>query len=343
VIAFASPVMIALASGATAWLLADQFSRLQLTTFAWGLVLVPMLVMVRVRDAAIRGLRHVVAGQLCEAILRPALLLTLVITFALVAIDLTADRAMALHVFAAAVASLMSVTLLSKFRPAETHFVSPRFEHGAWLRSMLPLGLTAGMMLITRQSDIVVLGLFVEADQVGIYRVAVQASMLVAFGLQAVNMVAMPHVTRLYNRGAYPQLQYLATACARASLAIALPAAVTFSFFGEALLRWIVGVDYVTGAFALAILACGQVVNAGMGSVGLLLNMTDNEMVVTRILAFSVAGNIVANLALIPLWGMNGAAWATAMTFILWNVLLSRAVKKRLGINSTVFARRATS
>jgi O-antigen/teichoic acid export membrane protein len=43
------------------------------------------------------------------------------------------------------------------------------------------------------------------------------------------------------------------------------------------------------------------------------------------------------NLFLIPLWGITGAAVATATGLVTWNVLLWWAVRKRLGINSLAF------
>jgi O-antigen/teichoic acid export membrane protein len=297
-----------------------------------------VIVLARLRGAALRGLRHVVAGQLPDMVLRPGLLAILVLVLVLGFGEVvTASRAMALHALAATSALLVGAVLLLRVRPSELGSVQPRFSHRAWGRALIPLGLTAGMMVITRQSDIVLLGLFVEVEQVGIYRVAASASLLVAFGLEAVGAVVAPQIARLYARGELRQLQRLATACSRVSLAVALPAALVFVLYGEWLLGVVVGVEYAGGAAALAILAGGQLVNAGMGLVGLLLNMTGHETVVTRTLALAALGHIVANLLLIPVWGMNGAAVATAGTFILWNLLLARAVSKRLGIASAPF------
>lgn len=342
-IALVSSLVLALTGGLAAALSSDRFDPLQLATFGWGLALVPVLVLARLRGAALRGLRHVVAGQMPDAVLRPALLVVFVLALAFGAgAELTADRAMALHVVAATLAFGAGAVWLHRTRPVQAQAARPRFEHRQWARAVMPLGLTAGMMLINRHADIVLLGVFVEANEVGMYRVAVQAAMLAAFGLETVNLVAGPHVTRMYQQGNHAQLQRLVTACARASLIVALPATVVFVVLGEWLLRWVVGVEYIGAATALAILSLGQLANASMGSVGLLLNMTDNEGIVARTVAIAAGGNIVANLALIPIWGMAGAAAATAGTFLVWNVLLARAVKKRLGINSTAFALRRT-
>jgi|AntRauTorcE11898_2_1112593.scaffolds.fasta_scaffold00195_5 O-antigen/teichoic acid export membrane protein len=331
-------LLLAFAGGAAVWMLGERLGGVQVATLAWGLVLLPVIVLARLRGAALRGLRHVVAGQLPDMVLRPGLLAILVLVLVLGFGEVvTASRAMALHALAATSALLVGAVLLLRVRPSELGSVQPRFSHRAWGRALIPLGLTAGMMVITRQSDIVLLGLFVEVEQVGIYRVAASASLLVAFGLEAVGAVVAPQIARLYARGELRQLQRLATACSRVSLAVALPAALVFVLYGEWLLGVVVGVEYAGGAAALAILAGGQLVNAGMGLVGLLLNMTGHETVVTRTLALAALGHIVANLLLIPVWGMNGAAVATAGTFILWNLLLARAVSKRLGIASAPF------
>ncbi|MCK5230488.1 MAG: polysaccharide biosynthesis C-terminal domain-containing protein [Desulfobulbaceae bacterium] len=88
----------------------------------------------------------------------------------------------------------------------------------------------------------------------------------------------------------------------------------------------------------MAILAAGQLINAAMGSMGFLLNMTGYERDVARTLLMTAGLNILLNLALIPTFGMAGAASATAVSLTLWSILLYRIVKRRIGINSTAFA-----
>jgi len=340
VVAGGLSLLLAVIGGLVAWLFTDRFTGAQLATFAWALVLVPGLVLSRLVGGGLRGLCHVVAGQLPDLVLRPGLLLA----FVLVALGLhgavTSSGTMALHALAAGLALLAGAVLLYRARPGESRGVTARYRHRAWAASALPLGFIAGMQVINTQADILMLGLFTDAEQVGIYRVAVQGAMLVAFGLAAVNMVVAPQFARMHAQDQRDQLQRLATASARAALAIAVPAVLVFVLFGPALLRTVVGSGYVSGATPLVILALGQLVNAGMGSVGVLLSMTDHERAFARGLALGAVFNVAANLVLIPLWGMNGAALATSMTFVIWNSLLASEVAKRLGINSTAFWRR---
>ena len=46
--------------------------------------------------------------------------------------------------------------------------------------------------------------------------------------------------------------------------------------------------------------------------------------------------NIILNLVLVPRFGIVGAALATTISMVVWNVLLVIAVRKKLGVNSLV-------
>ncbi len=133
------------------------------------------------------------------------------------------------------------------------------------------------------------------------------------------------------------RLQRLVTQSARAILALAVPITLVFVLFGEQFLALAFGPDYAAGHTALAILAIGQLVNAGMGSVGVLLNMTGHERDTMRGVAIAAVANVLLSLVLIPLFSTVGAAVATAASPIIWNILLRRAVTRRIQIETMAF------
>ena len=329
-------IALALAAGGIAWIFADRFTEAQFATFAWGLILIPLIALGNLRGAALRGLRRVVAGQLPESVLRPGLLVLLVLGAVWLwgGEALTPSGAMALHTAAAGAAFLIGAVMLQRARPVAVKArPAPAYNSRAWMAAALPLALLMGMQMINQHTDILMLGLFRPADEVGIYRVVVQGGTLVVFGLQAVNMVVAPQFARLHSLGDKASLQRVATLSARAGLAIALPVALAFILFGEAILGWIFGPAFAAGAIALAIIAVGQLVNAGFGSVGYLLNMTGHERDTALGVAIAAGCNIILNLILIPPLGMNGAALATALTLVIWNGLLWRDAWRRLGFS----------
>ncbi|MGH7006216.1 MAG: polysaccharide biosynthesis C-terminal domain-containing protein, partial [Alphaproteobacteria bacterium] len=89
---------------------------------------------------------------------------------------------------------------------------------------------------------------------------------------------------------------------------------------------------YVAAHTPLVILAVGQLVNVSMGSVASLLNMTGHERDTTRIIFVGATLNVVLNVSLTPIWGMTGAAIATASGLIIWNLIMRHQVRKRTGI-----------
>jgi O-antigen/teichoic acid export membrane protein len=201
----------------------------------------------------------------------------------------------------------------------------------------LPLAFSSGMGIVTRQASILILGLFVSAADVGVYRVAAQTSLLAAFGLDAVNMVVAPRFATLFARGEAERLQRLVTASARVILAFSLVVTVGFVVFGKPFLRLVFGAPYEAAYLPMVILLAGQLVNSATGSVGALLNMTRNERETAKGMAVAAASNVALNLALIPILGTAGAAMATAASLVTWNVLMWRSVRRRLGVNSLAF------
>ena len=68
----------------------------------------------------------------------------------------------------------------------------------------------------------------------------------------------------------------------------------------------------------------------------MLLNMTGHERDTALVVGMSAVANIALNLLLIPRLGLEGAAIATALGTLAWNVLLSYFVYKRLGFYSVL-------
>ena len=76
-----------------------------------------------------------------------------------------------------------------------------------------------------------------------------------------------------------------------------------------------------------------------MGPVGLLLNMTGHERETAKGVAISAVLNMVLNFLLIPRWGITGAAVATTVSMIAWNLLLAWQVNTKLTIQPTIFGK----
>lgn len=302
-------------------------------TLVWGLGLVPLFALVAVSSASLRGLRHVLAGVFPEQVLRPAMLAgALLAVLVWPVIEFSPADAMGLTLGAAFVAFIAGAALLHYYRPPEVPLARPRYQHARWLAAAWPMGLTQGFQQINRYADVLLLGVLAASADVGVYRVAAQGALLVSLGLTTLDMVVGPFAARMHVEDERHKLQKLARRTAQAALAFAVPAMVLFVMFGEWLLVTLFGDEFQSAYWALVVLASGQLVNAGFGPTGMLLNMTGHEREVTRAAAVAAGLNVVLNLLLIPPFGVIGAAVATTVSLGFWNVWLWLVVRWRLGI-----------
>jgi len=328
-------VFIAIVAFFAALLVAGRFSAEQLQTMFWGVLLVPLMTLGNLRGAALRGLHKVLQGQLPESVVRPVLFLSLIGLLAWLKVDLTAPHAMAMNALASLFSFMLGAWLLWIARPEGLRQKPVSVVHGReWLKSALPLALTSALSMVNHHADIIMIGWFSSATDVGIYRVATSGAALVVFGLTTINMVVGPYYAKFHARKEKEQIQKLATNSARVVIAMTLPVVIAFLFFGEPLIGFIFGQEYLSAYLSLAIISVGQLMNASFGSVGLLLVMTGHERETTKGVAVATLSNVVLNAVLIPIYGIEGAAFATAFTLLTWNVLLWIAVARHLGIDT---------
>lgn len=307
-------------------------------TFILALLLVPLIALGNLRGAALRGLQHIVAGQIPEFLLRPAFFLLFIIgALLLVPNKFSAPLAMAMYVLASLLSFLIGAWMLWWYTPRKLLKSQPPAQKKEWLSSSLMFALIVGFSVINNQASTVILGIIKSPTDVGLFKVALQVGILASFVLQAINRTVAPHFADLYVKGEISRLQRLVTYSARVVLLFNLILTGAFITLGQILLPLFFGSEFAASYYPLLILLIGQIVNSAAGSVGYLLNMTGNEKETLRGVSIASGVNIVLNLTLIPFLGVTGAAIATAISMITWNVLLWWRVRTVLGINSLAF------
>jgi O-antigen/teichoic acid export membrane protein len=329
---------LALAAALLAYLLPTFDNQEMRWTILVGLVLVPLIVLMRIRQAALQGLHRVLAGQAPDLVLQPLALLTLVTITALVFHErLTAPLAMGLTVVCNAAALIAGAYALNRFLPAEVHTSKPVHGPLPWASSLLPLLVASGVQIVFSQTDILALGAMNGAKAVGTYSVAMRGALLLEFVLQSVTPVLAPRVASLHALGQTRELQRMMVNGVRASVILILPLAIGLILCGNFYLA-IFGPDFLHGRAALTTLCCGVLVNLALGPTNWLLILTGHERDVAIVTTCSAIVKCALIVGLIHLWGLEGAAIATAVSLVLSNVLMSLFVYVRLGIAVNVFA-----
>lgn len=330
---------IGVGAAVVAWVVAGADVTPAVLAFWAGAATLPLLGLVKAAQGSMMGLGHVVAGQFPELMLRPLALLGLIVALLALSMPLTAPTAVVLYALSFALACVAGYALLRTRVPAPMRTTPPEYMAGPWLRAAVALVVLSGTAIINSQTGVVLLGALDSADAAGLYAVAQRGALLVAFPLAAVNSALAPTVARLWSAGDRVALQRLVTLSARGLLLGTLPIAVAFIVLGREILTFLFGAEFAAADLTLAILCVGQLVNAATGSVGVLLVMTGHERQATLAMAAGAALNMAVAVALIPGFGVVGAAIAAAASLTVSNLAMLVITRRRLGIDSSALGR----
>lgn len=173
-------------------------------------------------------------------------------------------------------------------------------------------------------------GVWLSSTEVARLSTAQRAAVLVSILLMAFNAVLAPRFALLYRSNDLVELKRTSRFAARTVMVIAFPVVALLWLFSEQVMG-IFGEEFRGGAPLLRVLAVAQLVNAATGPVGELLAMCGHERD-WRNSTFMAGATVIAGSALmIPLFGVMGAATATACGIVVHNLLTAWYVRKRLG------------
>lgn len=318
----------------------ENFSDLERLTFFWGVSLVPIITLEHINSAALQGFKKIILGQLPKIILFPLFHILFILVFSKLTPNLlTAKSVMAFKSLSMLLSLLIAMYIYFFNLPKSIRESSPIYKQNAWIRSILPLGLSSGLNIIKSRTSIILLGFFTNASDIGVFQVAISTAEITAMVLYITNLVLAPQFASLFIQGKLDKLQRLVTISARIIFLYNIIITILIILFGRTILTVLYGDEIINAYPILIILILGQMVNSLAGSVAYLLNMTGHENEVLRAIGISSIFSIIANLIFINLWGIIGAALANSLSLMIAQFLMLIKVKKRIGINSTAFSK----
>lgn len=297
---------------------------------AWTLggLLLPTLVVIGVQQSQALGFKDVVLARAPSEVGRP--LLTLAGVAAVVALGHTPTAA---HGLAAACVAGLLVTGFLAWRlhaltPPEARTVTPVVDPSWGPIANQFLGANFFAIVMDR-ADILVVGWLAGAESVAVYAVITSLGKLLLFALGAVNTILAPMVSDLHAAGKPDEVRGLLRTGVAAATVLAIAGTAFFGLFTEPVLA-LFGEGYGVGVVALYALLPGYFANAACGSAGLVVSMTGHQHITWRVIAGAGVLMLVLDLALIPGWGIVGAAVARSVAMIAWNLALATWARVQL-------------
>jgi len=242
----------------------------------------------------------------------------------------------------AALAATYLTTVVQFFnivwRLRKRYVAGPRkVETSLWIRAALPIFVIEGFGFLLTNSDVIVVGLFLDPESVAIYFAAAKTMALVHFVFFSVKAAAAPRFSALFSSGDRLALARFAGETVRWSFWPSLAVGLGVVAAGHFLLS-LFGPAFTAGPGLMAILLAGILAQALVGPGGVLLTLSGEQRLCAIAQPVAFAANTAFNVPLIPLCGVPGAAVATASAMVVEALLLHLAVRGKLSIILFAFA-----
>lgn len=326
----------AVLAGILTWFFKDLLNPQMFPAFWIAMAILPFLTLANLNDNALQGFKKVILGRIPQILIRAPLFIILIIAaYWLYPQSLTAVDAVALNLGALIVTLIAATYILwrtvSEMVPAET----PIYNNKIWLNSAFPLLMVTVFFEINNRAPVIILGTISGPEEAGILGVAILITGLISFILLSANAALGPVISSLYTTNEIGRLQNIITRSARLTFLVALGVALIMVLTRHWLLLMF-GQEFQEAGNVLIILTIGQLVSVATGSVGVLLVMTGHERSTLFAVAVSSIVTVVLNILLTPLWGIEGAAVATSVSMVIWNIILIFQVQRKLKIDPTI-------
>ena len=184
-------------------------------------------------------------------------------------------------------------------------------------------------------ADTVIVGLMVTHEAAGIYFNAFRTAGLMTLFLFASTLVIAPMVARTFHSGDLRKTQAVLGLSASTGFGFSLLMFAMFAAFGGPILS-VFGQGYEQGYPVLIILSLGLLVDAATGSSRTTMMMTGHERSYVLIFGAATLAGIVLQFAMIPFYGLIGAAVVNAVARAVSQLAVAWWCITRVGLDPTI-------
>ncbi len=196
----------------------------------------------------------------------------------------------------------------------------------------IPTSLAGVFSVFVFWVDRLIIGSMLPSAENGVYQAVSQLSMIFVILYAAFNAILGPMFADLYSRKDSGRLQEIYKVGTKWNFYLGIIPFVIFLLQPQNLLSVVYGSDYISGWVALIILAAGQLINCGTGSVGVLLIMSGWQKSWFWLTSAALVVNTVLCFALVPIIGISGAAIGTSISVGGMNIAATIIGKTRTGL-----------
>jgi len=191
--------------------------------------------------------------------------------------------------------------------------------------------LIAGSILFIGQWTIsFILKYFEGSAALGNFDAALKIAYLLMIPLTAASVIAAPIFSKRFSDAKEENLKSILKFITNGVFLITLPLSLIIFYFSSELMA-LYGPEFVESGNILKIIVVGIFFNAITGPIAIFLQMTENQSTVQNVFFIATLLNIALAFFLIPIYGIEGAAWANLIFQIFVNGVLLYYVYRKFG------------
>ena len=184
-------------------------------------------------------------------------------------------------------------------------------------------------------ADVILVGLMLDLESSGVYFNAFRTAGLMTLFTFAIELVIAPMVARHFHAGEMRQAQAIIALCSWAGFVFSLGIFAAFVLWGDWILSFF-GPAYAEGTLVLVLLSLGLLFDAATGPSKIVMMMTGHERAYVAIFGTIMALGFLVQIAVIPSYGIVGAAAANMGARILAQVASALWCRFRIGLDTSL-------
>ncbi|MGE0055760.1 MAG: lipopolysaccharide biosynthesis protein [Hyphomicrobium sp.] len=301
-----------------------------------ALVCVPLFALTDVQDGIGRGNAWMGVALAPPYVLRPVFVLLTMIGAYSAGLPMQATTAAGAAIIATWGAGLIQSLMINRRLSISVPNGRRVYDFKGWFSISLPLLVIQGCELALQNTDLLVISHFMTPTDVGIYFAAGKTMALIMFVHYAVGSAVANKFAALHARGDRESLRSFVTDAVNWTFWPSLAGAILILALGKPLL-WLFGPQFEAGYPVMCILVAGFLFRSSMGPAEFLLNMLGEQALCATVLFSAAMLDIVLNFALVPRYGLVGAATATSVSLMMAALMNYIVVWRRLGIEIAIW------
>ncbi len=293
-------------------------------------IAVPFAALMGTALVATQGLQTMKPTSYVQQVLRPSTNFVLIVIFYLLGAQILG--AVIATVLSMVVGFVLAFYYLKRMFPTLLGGDTPPiFESRKLFSVSVPMGAVNLMRYVNAWGAVAVVGILATAAEVGIYNTAARTGYLSSVILVGFSGIFNPVISSLYSRGLLDDLGALYQDVCRwifiGSFALFLPTVLLAKD-----IMAVFGPEFIVGWPVMVLISAAQLFSSSVGPTNRVLAMTGNQKIFLLAILGSTVVSLAGSVALVRPYGPMGAAVATALGVVLFNVASVLFVRRLLGV-----------